>query len=92
MHTFFAVIEQAGIQQRHLATLMGYASSQITRTRKGERRVTPEFARRATEAIEKIGLRKEDGTVFTESDLFASKVVDVLTTTDEYLTKQGRAA
>lgn len=72
---FFRLLEERGIRQNHVAARMGYTPVYFTRVKKGIVPLSAEFIRRATTAIEELGLHTPEGLGYTAEDLFAPYVV-----------------
>lgn len=70
MHPFFDLVERTGLVEKRVAILMGYERTTYAKAKAGIIPVTSKFARRATHALNLLGLRKQDGTPYTVSDLF----------------------
>lgn len=78
MFRFFTVVEDAGVEQKHLANLMDVHPSLFTHIKHGRRVPSLYFMQQAVSALVKIGLRKEDGTPFTADDLFFAPMDSIL--------------
>jgi transcriptional regulator with XRE-family HTH domain len=74
MCLFFDIVENARIEQKRLATLMGVSEATFTRVKKGQRSISGKFAEAATRAIAEIGIRRPDGAEYNQMDLFSAHV------------------
>jgi transcriptional regulator with XRE-family HTH domain len=91
MYTFFRVIERAGIEQRHLARLMGVHESQLSAVKTGRRRPDHAFMAAARSALREIGIRQDDGAPYTVDALFFAPLDNVVSSMDNALTPSQAA-
>lgn len=70
MHPFFGVVARTGLIESRVAQAMGYHRLHYYKVKGGIVPLTRKFARCGVQALDLLGIRKQDGSRYTLEELF----------------------